>query len=171
MEELRNYLALAHSTTLAEFVSQSDALFLIKRPSKRSSAGQVPARISYATQLTRFEGDPYANEWRIVPVKKREGNPYPDRISIGRALNCDVVLRLPTVSKVHAHILIEGPDSFSLRDNEASNSTFVNGRKLEAKGTSKLQIGDEISLGALDLEFIDAKRLYRILKAEVGTSK
>src|SRR5512133_2100135 len=171
MEELRNYLATARTTTLEEFVARFDALFLIKRPSKRSSAGLVPSTISYATQLTRFEGDPYANEWRIVPVKKRPGNPYPDRISIGRALNCDVVLRLPTVSKVHAHILIEGPSSFSLRANEASNSTFVNGRKLEAKASSKIQIGDEISLGALDLEFVDAKTLYRILKSEVGISK
>lgn len=171
MEELRNYLAVAKNTTRAEFVSQSDALFLIKRPSRRSSAGMVPSSISYATQLTRFEGDPYANEWRIAPVKKRPGNPYPDRISIGRALNCDVVLRLPTVSKVHAHILIEGPNSFTLRDNEASNSTFVNGRKLEAKASSKLQIGDEISLGALVLEFIDAKTRYQILKSEVGISK
>lgn len=57
-EELRNNLAVANNTTLAECVSQSDALFLIKRPSRRSSAGMVPSRISYATQLTRFEGDP-----------------------------------------------------------------------------------------------------------------
>lgn len=171
MEEIDGYIALARSTTLAEFVSRSDALFLIKRPSKHASLPKVTAPISYATRLSKYEGDPFAGEWRIVAVKKRAGNPYPDRISIGRATNCDVVLRLPTVSKVHAHLQIHGPGSFSLRDNEASNSTFVNGRKLEAKGAVTIQVGDEISLGTLDLEFVDASRLYRILKTEAAPAK
>lgn len=171
MEEIGNYLILARTTTPAEFAAKSGPLFLIKRPTRRTSVSQVAPSISYATQLTKLEGDPYPTEWRIVPVKKREGNPYPDRISIGRALNCDVVLRLPAVSKVHAHILIEGPNEYSLRDNEASNFTFVNGRKLEPKSAAKIRIGDEISLGTLDLEFIDAPRLYRILKSEVAAGK
>lgn len=169
MEEIGSYLSLARTATLAEFVAKTDTLFLIKRPTRRTSVGQVAPPISYATQLTKLEGDPFPNEWRIVPVKKRDGNPYPDRISIGRALNCDVVLRLPTVSKVHAHIQLEGSDTFSLRDNDASNFTFVNGRKLEPKSASRIKIGDEISLGTLDLEFVDARRLYGILKSEVGT--
>jgi hypothetical protein len=171
MEEIGSYLTLARTATLAEFVAKMETLFLIKRPTKRTSVGLVAPPISYATQLTKLEGDPFPAEWRIVAVKKREGNPYPDRISIGRALNCDVVLLLPTVSKVHAHIQLEGPSAFTLRDNDASNFTFVNGRKLEPKSASKVKIGDEISFGTLDLEFIDSQRLYGILKSEVGATR
>src|SRR6266508_3622846 len=29
----------------------------------------------------------------VVPVLKRPENPYPERISVGRAQNCDVVIR------------------------------------------------------------------------------
>jgi pSer/pThr/pTyr-binding forkhead associated (FHA) protein len=127
--------------------------------------------IAFETQHTRLEVDPYAAEWRVAPVRKREGNPYPDRFSIGRATNCDVVIRLPSVSKVHAHILVDGPQSYALRDNQASNSTFVNGRKLEAKGTAKLKIGDEIAFGSLELEFVDAARFYEILRTEAASEQ
>ncbi len=174
MDEPNNYLALARATTVAEFVAQSNALFLVKRPRKRGilqrGAG-APITISFETQHTKLEIDPYAAEWRIVPVRKREGNPYPDRFSIGRAPNCDIVIRLPFVSKVHAHIQVDGTHAYSMRDNGASNSTFVNGRKLEAKGTAPLALGDEIAFGTLELQFVDAARLYEILLSEVTTSK
>jgi hypothetical protein len=171
MDEPRSYLALARATTVDEFVAQSNALFLVKRPRKRGIISSGPVAISFETQHTKLEIDPYAAEWRIVQVKKREGNPYPDRFSIGRAPNCDIVIRLPSVSKVHAHIQVNGAGSFSLRDNEASNFTFVNGRKLEAKASAPLCIGDEIAFGSLELQFVDAAQLYQILRSEVVTSK
>jgi hypothetical protein len=175
MDEPNNYLALARVTTVAEFVAQSNALFLVKRPRRKGlvqrGAGGVPVAISFATQHTKLELDPYAAEWRVVAVRKREGNPYPDRFSIGRAPNCDIVIRLPFVSKVHAHIQVDGAGSYTMRDNGASNSTFVNGRKLEAKGTAPLKLGDEIAFGSLELQFVDAAMLYEILLSEVGTSK
>jgi hypothetical protein len=166
MEELRRYLALAESSTVAEFAAQSNPLFLVKPPHKRLVSLAVPAVVSFETKHTRFDVDPFAAEWRVAAVKKREGNPYPDRFSIGRAPNCDVVIRMPSVSKVHAHILITGPTSYSLRDNDASNATYLNGRKLEARVAAPLLVGDAIALGALELEFVDAARLYQILRKE-----
>jgi hypothetical protein len=171
MEELKSYLALAWASTVAEFVTQSNLLFLVKRPRKQASVLRAPVPISYETQLTKLEVDPYAAEWRIAEVKKRAGNPYPDRFSIGRAPNCDVVIRLPSISKVHAHIVISGPGAYSLRDNEASNATFVNGRKLDSKGSAKIRIGDELAFGSLVVEFVDAERFYQILRSEAVTSK
>jgi len=106
MEAIRSYLSLAHSTTCAEFVAQTNPLYFLKRPVHRATATLGPPAISFETKLARLDIDPFAAEWRIVAVKKREGNPYPDRFSIGRAPNCDVVVRLPSVSKVHAHVLI-----------------------------------------------------------------
>lgn len=173
MDEPNSYLAIARSTTVDEFVAQSDALFLVKRPRKRGILPQRggPMAISFETQHTKLEIDPYAAEWRIAPVKKRAGNPYPDRFSIGRAPNCDVVIRLPSVSKVHAHIQVNGAGSYSLRDNDASNCTFINGRKLEAKSSATLRLGDEIAFGSLELQFVDAAQLYQILRSEVVASK
>lgn len=167
MEELRSYLELARLSTSDAFMAEHAALFLVKRPKSRALSAPPPTAIAFETRLTRLDVDPYAAEWRLAPVRKREGNPYLDRFSIGRAPNCDVVIRLPSVSKLHAYILVNGPKSFILRDNGASNSTFVNGRKLDPRGTLPLQVGDEISLGSIELEFADAERLYKILRTEV----
>jgi hypothetical protein len=171
MDEIYRYLVLARSTSASEFVEQSDATFLLKRPRRGATTPSAPPMISYETRLTKLEVDPYASEWRVVPVKKREGNPYPDRISVGRATNCDIVIRLPSISKVHAHILGSGPGSYKLVDNGASNATFVNGRRVESKAAVPIQVGDTISLGSLELEFVDAERLYQILRSEVDASK
>jgi hypothetical protein len=172
MDEPTSYLALAKVMTVDEFVAQSNPFFLVKRPRKLVSLGHIdPVAISFETQLTKLEIDPYAAEWRIVPVKKREGNPYPERFSIGRAPNCDIVIRLPSVSKVHAHIQVGNAGSYSLRDNQASNSTFINGRRLDAKTSAPLKLGDEIAFGSIELQFVDAAQLYRILHSEVAPSK
>jgi hypothetical protein len=167
MEEIGSYLNLARSMSLAEFVARSAPAFLVKRPRKRVLSSPAPVTISYETQLTKLDLDPYADEWRVLAVKKREGNPYPDRISVGRAPNCDVVIRLPMISKVHAHILVQGAGSYGLADNGASNATFVNGRKLEAKKVMDLRVGDQVAFGSLEVEFVDTERLYGILRSEL----
>ena len=72
------------------------------------------------------------------------------------------MIRLPFVSKVHAHILLEPNNKFSLRDNQPSNPTFLNHRKLDPGATRNLSIGDIVGFGSLDFEFVDASRLYDI---------
>src|SRR5262245_48740931 len=42
----------------------------------------------------------------VYVVAKAPGNPYLDRISVGRARNCDIVVRDGSVSKLHAHMRI-----------------------------------------------------------------
>ncbi|HTU58032.1 MAG TPA: hypothetical protein VMF89_06355, partial [Polyangiales bacterium] len=39
----------------------------------------------------------------ILPLRKGEGRPFPERISVGRATNCDVVIRDASISKLHGH--------------------------------------------------------------------
>ena len=65
----------------------------------------------------------------VLAVVKAPGNPYPDRVSVGRARNCDVVMRDPSVSKLHAHFRVGGP-KLELVDIDSQNGTRVNGRAL-----------------------------------------
>jgi pSer/pThr/pTyr-binding forkhead associated (FHA) protein len=55
-------------------------------------------------------------------------------------------------------------DRYSIVDNETANSTFVNGKKLIGKTAVALHIGDKISFGSIQFEFVDAKTLYQILR-------
>src|SRR5258707_532939 len=93
----------------------------------------------FHTRTTTTKGA-HARSIQIIPVLKRAGNPYPDRISVGRAANCDVVLRDPSVSKLHAHIVMRG-SKFELIDLESHNGTLVNGRKLTENAAQSLKWG------------------------------
>jgi hypothetical protein len=168
MESVDKYRLLARRVTRSDFIRHREGLFLLKRPRKHATINPPPAELSYVTAHSKHTEDPYATEWRIAPVKKREGNPYPDRFSIGRAPNCDIVLRVFFISKVHAHILREPDGTFRLRDNQAANSTFHNGRMLEPGSSCPLALGDEVAFASMAFDFVDAGRLHDALRSAPG---
>ncbi len=171
MQQLTPYLKTARMVTRADFVAQHPGHYFLKRPRAGAKGGKEESSIGFNTVAAKIDQDPFADEWRIVPVVKREGNPFPERLTVGRATNCDVILRVPFVSKVHAHVIHEPDGSFSIHDNNPSNRTFLKNRVLEAGATRKMAVGDAIAFGSLEFEFVDAGRLYDVLIAECGSTR
>jgi hypothetical protein len=166
MLPLEPYLTAARGLTRALFVARHPGYFLIKRPSDAPQSEQRASEFNFATVAGKLEIDPFASHWRIVPVAKRPDNPFPERMTVGRAPNCDIVLRIPFVSKVHAHIMLHPDGSHSLHDNHPSNPTLHNSRTLEPGSTTPLAVKDRVGFGSLEVEFVDAARLYDILRDE-----
>ncbi len=112
------------------------------------------------------------NKWefsgalQMAPLIKAPNSPYPDRISIGRARNCDVVLRHPSVSKLHAHVSRED-GRWMLRDNGSHNGTSVGTVPLAPDTPVALQSGDLVTFGAFTVRVIDAAELYQVLNRMV----
>ena len=107
---------------------------------------------------------------RVAPVQKRRGNPFPDRISVGRAQNCDIVLRLSYISKLHAHFL-RGPGGVMyLCDQRSSNGTTVNGQALRPGTRIKINVGDTIGFGQLEATLVSGQQLYEKLRTRPGMS-
>jgi predicted component of type VI protein secretion system len=156
----------ARSTPRAEFASARPGFFIIKRPRKTPSQQPSKPTFSYATVAEKMDIDPFAQEWQVFPVAKRAGNPFPERITIGRAPNCDISLRAPFISKAHAHIVVEADGSLHIRDNQGANGTFHNRRRLEAGEQARLNVGDHLRFSSLEFEFVDASRLHDILMTE-----
>lgn len=100
----------------------------------------------------------------IMPVRKSSRNPYSDRIFVGRAKDCDVILPSPHVSKLHAHILPNNDGTFDLRDSGSANGTFRNGLRLQRDERVRLKPGDKLRFGWLDTQYLDAGLLYDWLK-------
>jgi len=167
MLPLTEFLERARSLGRQAFIAHYPGHFLLKRPSLSGERQATPSGFDFATIAAKVDADPFADEWRVVAVAKRPGNPFPERMTVGRATNCDVVLRVPFVSKVHAHILREEDGSLHLHDNRAANATFHNHRKLEAGTTRTVVVGDSLGFGALEFELVDAARLYDVLRSEV----
>ncbi len=103
-------------------------------------------------------------EYELVEVTKSRGNPYPDRISIGRARNCDVVMRDPSVSKLHGHFRVKANGKLDLVDLDSQNGTSLNGRVLSANVAECVDVGDSIVFGVLSTKLIDADSLYDLLQ-------
>jgi hypothetical protein len=100
---------------------------------------------------------------RVVPLVKAEGNPFPERISVGRATNCDIVVRDSSVSKLHAHMRILGPGAAEITDVKSRNGTRVNGKEVAPMVAVRLRSGDSVVLGSVVLQFLDPQALYDVL--------
>ena len=112
-------------------------------------------------------------DYQVSAVRKRKGNPFPERISVGRARNCDVVLRYSYVSKLHAHFLLSHPElpmdaqgQLRLVDQKSHNGSNVNGQELEPGQPVPVENGDEIVLGSLRLRLMNAERFVAFIKRE-----
>jgi DNA-binding winged helix-turn-helix (wHTH) protein len=68
-----------------------------------------------------------------------------DVTTFGRSDTCDVVIELPTVSRLHARIELVH-DRYLLFDAGSANGTYLNGRRIDH--SYELHTGDEIWLGS-----------------------
>jgi hypothetical protein len=66
------------------------------------------------------------------------------RFSIGRTPNCDIFLNDPSVSKMHAEIVVNNGEA-TVRDLGSTNGTFINGMRLY--GTQPLKQFDILKVG------------------------
>jgi pSer/pThr/pTyr-binding forkhead associated (FHA) protein len=88
-----------------------------------------------------------------------------NRISLGRALSADIILRHSSISKFHAY-LGEEDGTWHLVDAGSKNGITLNGARLEPRRREALAIGDQISFGSIEALFLDATTLWRVLRTE-----
>lgn len=101
----------------------------------------------------------------VMPVTKRQSNPYPERISVGRARNCDIVLRNRSVSKLHAHFRHTGAGKLQIVDLGSYNGTWLNGAQLQAHVGEPVGSGDELQFGIVTAQLVSADTLYDMLRS------
>ena len=81
---------------------------------------------------------------QVIPIK------YPP-LKIGRALENDLVIQDPTISRFHAEIFLKD-EEYAIRDLNSTGGTFLNGQKVME---SILVSGDSIVLAGRALVFVD----------------
>lgn len=106
-------------------------------------------------------GGSVSSDERVIAVlKKAAGNPFPDRISVGRANNCDVVIRDPSVSKLHGHFRDVKMDAAIFTDAKSSNGTKIDGNPAEPGVGIVVQSQTLIVLGRVRLTLLTASEVY-----------
>lgn len=99
----------------------------------------------------------------VASIAKREKSPFPDRISVGRARNSDVVVRHSSVSKLHAHFRKEGA-GHTLTDVGSHNGTKADGTALVPHQPVAVRPGMMLVFGAIQARVLDAKSAYDLLR-------
>jgi hypothetical protein len=154
------------SLSRSEFVARFPGYYLLLAPPKHAEG------IGFRTMVADPDSDDGEGEERVdlesasevLAVKKSPGNPYADRISIGRARNCDLVLRDASVSKLHAHFITREPShELELVDLGSHNGTLVDGKPLAANQALIVRPGCVLRFGNAVATFVDAQRLFDLL--------
>jgi pSer/pThr/pTyr-binding forkhead associated (FHA) protein len=86
--------------------------------------------------------------WSLVAdsgPEKGQVIPIMDRVEIGRALECDISILEPALSRKHAELELLG-DDLLLRDLGSVNGTYVNAEKIDEV---KLKDGDRMQFGKI----------------------
>jgi hypothetical protein len=162
--ETETLAELARASTREQFIAKLPHCFLlIEGASFDQEAVGFSTRVVDHVAVKRLSQPKTAPHVEVLEIVKAPGNPYPDRVSVGRARNCDVCMRDPSVSKLHAHFRV-APGVLELVDIDSQNGTRVNGRTLPAHQPQPVAPGDTILFGNVSTRLVNAAGLYDLLR-------
>jgi hypothetical protein len=158
------------SGTRDQFRARHPYAFLVWSPSFRSrQTGSRPSvqQLAFHTQvhgpetkLVPVTSNTGNDEVMILPLIKAPGSPFPDRVSVGRAPNCDIVVRDSSVSKLHGHFREITASSAVFTDAKSANGTTLDGVKLPPGVATPMGEFSQISLGRVRLRLLSSGAVY-----------
>jgi hypothetical protein len=98
----------------------------------------------------------------IYPLVKKPGASFPDRITIGRTSNNDIVVADASISRLHAYVRRDGKQ-WVVADGGSKNGSWLKGTSLEARRERPLESRNVLRIGDVDLTFYLAADLYSVL--------
>lgn len=138
----------------------------------RATGSDIASRVTLdrdePTEGRLSGGDPARYRGKLAPLRKRPGNPFANLVSIGRALSCDLVLSLATVSKLQGYFrLDEATQTWSFLDQRSHNGSRLNGELLRPNTLYPVTDGDQIAVAdEVVLTFLGLESLARRLVTE-----
>lgn len=98
----------------------------------------------------------------LFPLVKKPGASFPDRITIGRTHNNDIVIDDHSVSRLHAYVR-QADGGWVIADAGSKNGSRLRGTRLEPRREQPLASGAALQLGEVELTFYMASDLFDAL--------
>jgi hypothetical protein len=98
----------------------------------------------------------------VFPLTKKPQASFPDRITIGRTGNNDVVIADSSVSRLHAYVRREAT-GWVVADAGSKNGSWLRGQLLDARREKPLASRALLKLGEVELTFFLADDLFAAL--------
>lgn len=153
-----------------EFLAAAAPAALVRRRSDRDSgpdSGVHTLTLSIDQEIE--ETLPHGREFPLVPselevypLTKKAGASFPDRITIGRTGNNDVVIADASVSRLHAYVRRDGAE-WLVADAGSKNGSWLDGDPLVARKERPLPSRAVLRLGDVDFTFYLAEDLFDAL--------
>lgn len=139
-----------HQVSQQKAVSAAPHLIL-RRVKGRECNHETFSTIVYDSNLRTWNTPD--EKWKKLAIAKTHRNQFSNMITVGRAVNNDLILPFPYISKFHAYIQSAGESCYLLTDASSANGTFVNGEKLPPNVPVELKNGSTVSF-AHGLEYL-----------------
>ncbi|HVF55018.1 MAG TPA: FHA domain-containing protein [Pyrinomonadaceae bacterium] len=75
------------------------------------------------------------------------------RLNVGRVADNDLFLNHPSVSKIHAALVMNREGTLLVADTGSTNGTYVNGRRISYGESRQLEDGDVVGFGDIEVRF------------------
>jgi hypothetical protein len=118
--------------------------------------------IEETVPLTRLPATETELEIEVYPLAKKPGASFPDRITIGRTPNNDIVVVDHSVSRLHAYVRRDGK-GWVVADAGSKNGSWLSSSLLEARKERTLSSKAVLRIGDVDLTFLIAPDLFAAL--------
>jgi hypothetical protein len=108
-----------------------------------------------------------SGHYHVIEIGKRGDldGAFPERISVGRAANKDIVLRHESVSKFHGWFEVDAALCLYVVDAGSTNHTVVRSRQLTARAREPAPPGTPIRFGSVETYVVDAASLWTAFHA------
>lgn len=73
------------------------------------------------------------------------------RLGVGRASDADISLPHPSVSKIHAALMMNREGTLLVADTGSTNGTYINGRRIAYGEARQIEDGDVVSFGEVEV--------------------
>ncbi len=117
----------------------------IKLTDAITDAASKPAAISQ-TYIARFE---------VKGINKEKMLEFPPsgRLSVGRTGSNDLVIEDVSVSKIHGALSVDENGGLSIADTGSTNGTFLNDQRISYGKATRLETGDHVKFGTVEVAF------------------
>ena len=174
-KKLAQYLASFEDLALSQFVAAYPNGFLVEK-SERFLDKDVMFQFltdvvedeQVLEQLREGKVRSEVLEARVIEITKRKDIAEPDKITIGRSPDNDIVVYNKLVSRKHAYLKVSSEDQTCfLVDAGSSNGTFLNDNKITPHEKYQLTDADEISIGPETKVLFFASRAFHTFLSEL----
>lgn len=107
------------------------------------------------------------HDLQVLPLVKKPGASFPDRITIGRTSNNDIAIVDHSVSRLHAY-LRSTASGWLVADAGSKNGSWLRGNRLEPRREQAIQSRSILRLGDVELTFYLATDLFDVF---VGSAR